>query len=130
VAAVVGDFVVRRADGVHAYQLAVVVDDGDLGVTQVVRGDDLLSSTGRQALLQRLLGLPTPVYGHVPLMYAGTGERLAKRHGAATVRARRGGGASAAELIGELAASVGLTPAGRAATPAGLVPGFDLRRVG
>src|SRR5262249_34973776 len=57
-----GDFVVRRADGLHAYQLAVVVDDGELGVTHVLRGDDLLSSTPRQILLQRLLHLPTPTY--------------------------------------------------------------------
>ena len=100
-----GDFVVRRADGLHAYQLAVVVDDGALGVTHVLRGDDLLSSTPRQLLLQRLLGLPAPVYAHVPLMRAPTGERLAKRHGVETLqslreagRRRRAGGRRAGRL--------------------------------
>jgi len=119
-----GDFVVRRADGLHAYQLAVVVDDGELGVTHVLRGDDLLSSTPRQILLQRLLGLPTPVYAHVPLMRAAGGERLAKRHAAATVQAIREAGRPAAGLVGELAASVGLAEPGEALAPADLVDRF------
>jgi len=119
-----GDFVVRRADGLHAYQLAVVVDDGELGVTHVLRGDDLLSSTPRQILLQRLLGLPTPVYAHVPLMRAAGGERLAKRHAAATVQAIRDAGRPAAGLVGELAASVGLAEPGEALAPADLVDRF------
>ena len=89
-----GDFVVRRADGLHAYQLAVVVDDGAIGVTHVLRGDDLLSSTPRQMLLQRLLGLPSPVYAHVPLMRAPTGERLAKRHGSETLQSLRAAGST------------------------------------
>ena len=69
---VVDDFVVRRADGVPAYQLAVVLDDADQGIGQVVRGDDLADSTPRQILLQRLLGLPTPSYAHVPLVLGPT----------------------------------------------------------
>jgi len=79
---VVDDFVVRRSDGVAAYNLAVVIDDAAQGVTQVVRGDDLLESTPRQMLMHSLLGLPTPMYAHVPLVVGSDGERLAKRHGA------------------------------------------------
>ncbi len=78
-AAVVDDFVVRRADGVPAYQLAVVVDDAAQGVGEVVRGEDLVDSTPRQILLARLLGLPVPHYAHVPLVFGADGMRLAKR---------------------------------------------------
>lgn len=74
-----GDFILRRSDGVYAYQLAVVVDDGAMGVTQVVRGSDLLSSTPRQLWLQERLGLPHPEYGHLPLLLSQDGRRLAKR---------------------------------------------------
>lgn len=79
---IVDDFVVRRGDGVPAYNLAVVVDDADSGVDQVVRGDDLLSSSPRQAYLARLLGYPEPQYAHVPLVLNADGARLAKRDGA------------------------------------------------
>ncbi len=85
---VVDDFVVRRADGIPAYQLAVVVDDADQEIGEVVRGADLLDSTPRQVLLARLLGLPVPRYVHVPLVLGPDGARLAKRHGAATLADR------------------------------------------
>ena len=74
-----GDFVVRRADGVYVYQLAVTVDDGEAGVTEVVRGMDLLSSAPRQMYLQELFGFPHPQYGHVPMLMAPDGRRLSKR---------------------------------------------------
>ncbi len=83
VEAEVGDFVLRRADGLWAYQLAVVVDDADQGVTDVVRGEDLADNTARQILLQRALGLPTPRYLHTPLVLGANGEKLSKQNGAA-----------------------------------------------
>jgi len=81
----VGDFVLRRADGLWAYQLAVVVDDADQGVTDVVRGQDLADNTPRQIWLQRGLGLPTPRYLHTPLVLDARGEKLSKQHGAAAL---------------------------------------------
>jgi glutamyl-Q tRNA(Asp) synthetase len=78
VAQAVGDFVLRRADGIHAYQLAVVVDDAWQGIDQVVRGADLLLSTPRQILLQRALGLASPVYAHIPLALDAAGRKLSK----------------------------------------------------
>ncbi len=76
-----GDFVIARGNGLPAYQLAVVVDDQDMGVTEVVRGDDLIASTFRQLAILRFLGWPAPSYFHVPLMVGPDGRRLAKRHG-------------------------------------------------
>jgi glutamyl-tRNA synthetase len=108
VARSVGDFVLRRGDGVHAYQLAVVVDDAAIGVTDVLRGDDLADSTPRQILLQRLLGLGTPRYAHVPLLHAADGQRLAKRHRSETIAALRTAGATRQSIVGSLAASIGL----------------------
>ena len=84
-ATAVGDFVLRRADGLWAYQLAVVVDDAAQGVTHVVRGEDLADNTPRQLLLQAALGLPAPVYLHVPLVRAADGAKLSKQHGAPPV---------------------------------------------
>jgi len=89
VGATVGDFVLRRADGVWAYQLAVVVDDAAEGITDVVRGEDLASNTARQILLQRALGLPTPRYLHVPLVLAASGDKLSKQTGAQPIDGRR-----------------------------------------
>jgi glutamyl-Q tRNA(Asp) synthetase len=78
----VGDFVLKRADGLWAYQLAVVVDDADQGFTHVVRGEDLHDNTARQILLQKALGLPTPIYMHTPLVLGDNGEKLSKQNGA------------------------------------------------
>ena len=82
VAREVGDFVLKRADGLWAYQLAVVVDDADQGITHVVRGEDLHDNTARQILLQKALGLPTPIYMHTPLLMGENGEKLSKQNGA------------------------------------------------
>jgi glutamyl-tRNA synthetase len=121
-----GDIVVRRGDGVIAYQLAVVVDDAAQGVTRVVRGADLEDSTGRQLELYRLLSLePVPRYAHVPLLLGADGERLAKRHGAVGLAELRAQGADPRALVGWLAHSAGLLDAARPCTPAELVASFD-----
>ena len=82
VATEVGDFVLKRADGLWAYQLAVVVDDAAQGITHVVRGEDLADNTARQILLQQALGLPTPAYRHTPLVLGDNDEKLSKQNGA------------------------------------------------
>lgn len=128
VAREVGDFLIRRIDGVASYQLAVVVDDALSGVTHVLRGDDLLSSTPRQMLLQRALGFSTPAYAHVPLLMQSDGRRLAKRDGASTVAGLRALGWSPERVVGQLAAWSGLGE-GAAVSARELVDGFSLARV-
>ncbi len=103
-----GDFVVRRKDGVFAYQLACAVDDHLMGITEVLRGDDLISSTPRQIAIYDALGWSAPSFAHVPLVLGPDGERLAKRHGAIGIGALRAGGRSAASIVGELACGAGL----------------------
>jgi len=105
---VVDDFVLRRNDGVTAYNLAVVVDDAEQGIDQVVRGDDLLPSTPRQAYLASLLNIPTPEYAHVPLVVNHDGARLAKRDGAVTLTDLAEAGVPVEEVRDRLLASVGL----------------------
>ena len=125
----VDDVVLARSDGVPAYNLAVVVDDAAQGVSQVVRGDDLLSSTPRQILLQRLLDLANPAYWHVPLVLGDDGQRLAKRDGAVTLVALHDEGWSAADVVGVLARSLGLAGPGERVTVADLLGRFDPERV-
>ena len=102
----VDDFVLCRGDGVPSYNLGVVVDDADLGVTEVVRGDDLLPSTPRQIHLFGLLGLAPPSYAHVPLVVSSSGERLAKRHGAVTIEDRLTLGESEFDVLNTLLSSL------------------------
>jgi glutamyl-tRNA synthetase len=114
----VDDFVVRRNDGDFAYNLAVTVDDAGQGITEVVRGADLLDTTGRQLWLYDALGLTAPVtWVHVPLMLGDDGARLAKRHGAVTLEERLASGQTAAQVLAELLGSVGLRSAGAPAIP-------------
>jgi glutamyl-tRNA synthetase len=126
VAATVGDFVVMRADGVAAYQLAVTLDDAAMEITDVVRGDDLLPSTARQLLVYRALGLAAPRFGHVPLLLGEDTQRLAKRHGARSLGELREGGADPRAVVGLLAASAGLVEPGARVWPSELVAGFRL----
>jgi glutamyl-tRNA synthetase len=116
-AGVVDDFVLRRADGIPAYNLAVVVDDARQGIGEVVRGADLVDSTPRQILLAELLGLAAPGYAHVPLVLGPDGARLAKRHGGVTLR-----DVEPAPALRWMARSLNLEPAD---TAAGLLAGFD-----
>lgn len=125
VTAEIDDFVLRRGDSAIAYNLAVVVDDADMGVDQVVRGDDLASSTPRQILLQHLLGLPTPLYAHVALVLGPSGARLAKRDGAVTLEDLAAGGVTAREVRDQLAVSLGLTDPGESLSLPELVDRFD-----
>ena len=121
-----GDIVLRRSDGVVAYQLAVAVDDADQGVTHVVRGADLLDSTARQLRLYQLLELaPLPGHAHVPLLLGPDGQRLAKRHGAVGLAELRARGADPAALVGWLAYSAGLLEHPDPCAPGDLVERFD-----
>jgi len=122
---VVDDVVLRRNDGVPAYNLAVVVDDAAQGVTDVVRGDDLVSSTPRQLRLAGLLGLPTPRHLHVPLVLGPDGSRLAKRHGAVTLAELTGSGHDPVDVRSWLARSLGLAEPGERPTLDELVERFE-----
>jgi glutamyl-tRNA synthetase len=124
-----GAFVVRRKDGVAAYQLAVVVDDHLMRISHVLRGADLLASTSRQVLLYRALGWEPPAWAHVPLMLGPDGARLAKRHGAVSLRELRERGVAPEAIVGWLAWSCGLVERPVDVDPRGLVGGFDLERL-
>ncbi len=124
-----GDFILRRADGLVAYQLAVVVDDGLSGVTEVVRGRDLLSSTPRQLYLYRLLGLTPPQYYHIPLLLREDGTRLAKRDGAIDIATLRTRFSSPEPLIGLLAFHAGLLTRPEPLSLEDLLPLFDWEKV-
>ncbi|CAB4324260.1 MAG: tRNA glutamyl-Q(34) synthetase GluQRS [Actinobacteria bacterium] len=121
----IDDFVIRRSDGVPAYNLAVVVDDYAQGVGQVVRGDDLLDTTPRQLFLSELLGLLPPTYAHVPLVLDASGERLAKRHGAVTLADQQTLGRTPADVLSLFAVSLGLADSGEPVRVADLVERFD-----
>ncbi|MFR8955783.1 MAG: tRNA glutamyl-Q(34) synthetase GluQRS [Flavonifractor plautii] len=123
-----GDFILRRSDGVYAYQLAVVCDDGDMGITQVVRGRDLLDSTPRQLYLYGLLGLTPPEFCHVPLLLAPDGRRLSKREHDLDMGALRER-FTPAELTGRLAFWAGQTDRPEPVTPAELAASFDWANV-
>jgi len=113
-----GDFALCRSDGVIAYQLAVVVDDGCMGINQVVRGRDILLSTPRQLVLCELLGLPYPEYVHLPLICDQYGERLAKRHHSLSLHALRQAGIKPEAIIGYLAWKSGLLAEAQSVYPA------------
>ena len=117
------DFILQRNDGAPAYQLAVVVDDAEQGIGEVVRGADLVDSTPRQILLSRLLGLPVPRYAHVPLVLGPDGTRLAKRHGAVTLQDRAGQGPD--EVLAWMACSLGLAGPGEKPAVEDLLARFD-----
>jgi glutamyl-tRNA synthetase len=121
-----GDFVIQKRDGGPAYQLAVVVDDAAMGISEVLRGDDLLVSTPRQLLLYEALGWSPPRFVHVPLVVGEDGRRLAKRHGDTSLRRFREAGVSAEAVVGFLAWSGGLRGESAPCAPRDLMAGFDL----
>lgn len=123
-----GDFLIRRSDGAFAYQLAVVVDDAEQGVTSVVRGMDLLCSTPQQLYLQDLLGLPYPVYAHVPLLVAEKDRRLSKRDHDASLEALLARFGTPEGVIGHIAWLTGISDEDEPATPQQLLDGFDVSR--
>jgi glutamyl-tRNA synthetase len=128
VQAATGDFILRRTDGIFAYQLAVVVDDAEQGMTQVLRGDDLLASTARQIVLYRLLHFREPRWAHAPLVLSAAGERLSKRDGPASLSMLRLAGADPRGIVSRLARASGITT-GPAASTQELVSGFAPRLV-
>lgn len=121
-----GDFVVWKSAGTPAYQLAVVVDDALMGVTEVIRGDDLVPSTPRQLLLYRALSYAPPKFAHVPLVVGPDGRRLAKRHGDTRLASLRAAGVKPEALIGMLAMSCGWAKQGESITAQDLLPRFWL----
>jgi glutamyl-tRNA synthetase len=122
----VDDFVVRRNDGTHGYNLAVALDDCEQRIGEVVRGRDLLDSTPRQIWIGRRLGVgAVESWAHVPLVLGADGERLAKRHGDVTLAQRRALGQSPEQVLGELAASLAIWPEGEPATASELLDCFD-----
>ena len=123
------DFILRRSDGVYAYQLAVVVDDALMGITEVTRGSDLLGSTPRQIWLQSLLGCPTPAYCHVPLLCAPDGRRLSKRESDLTLQALRDKGVSPEEIVGRLAWAAGLIDRPEPIAARELIPLFEVHKL-
>ncbi len=125
----VGDFVIRRSDGVFAYQLAVVIDDAAMAIAEVVRGDDLLGSTARQILLYKALRTTPPHFIHVPLVLGPDGARLSKRHGDIGIRTLRDRGVPANAVIGRLAASLGLCRPDESVSPSLLVARWDPARL-
>ena len=126
----VGDFVLRRADGAWTYQIAVVVDDAAMAITDVVRGADLLASTPRQIALFQALGAPVPTYAHVPLILGPGGAKLSKRDGAPDLGALRAAGVSPGRVLAVLARSVGLLgPEVREVGARELVADFSLARI-
>jgi len=126
-----GDFVIAKADGTAAYQLAVVVDDADSGITQVVRGNDLLDSTPRQILLYRSLGIAgrVPEYSHAPLVTGVDGRRLAKRHGDSRLSHYRSAGVSAGRVLGLMSRWLGISPAGDVMTIDEMLNRFRLEQL-
>jgi glutamyl-tRNA synthetase len=131
VARELGDFVIAKADGTPAYQLAVVVDDAEMGVDRVVRGDDLLDSTPRQILIYRALGMAEkiPQYWHLPLVVGEDGRRLAKRHGDTRLATYRERGVKSERVIALLARWSGVADVGEGETAADLVKSFRLEHV-
>lgn len=123
----VGDFIVKRADGEWAYQLAVVVDDIAMQISEVVRGDDLLESTAAQLLLYEALGAKPPTFLHVPLLLDETGERMAKRKGSLTITAFKEQGVKPQRVIGLLAYTLGLTQERLELSPQELLPSYAAR---
>jgi glutamyl-tRNA synthetase len=126
---VADDFVLRRGDGVYAYQLAVVVDDIAMGITEVVRGDDLLSSTPRQLALYRALDAEPPRFLHVPLLLTNEGKRLSKRDVAPSIAQYRATGVHADQIVGLMAESLGLIERAQPVSAQALVAHFDLSRL-
>jgi glutamyl-tRNA synthetase len=129
VARVLGDFVVSKSDGGPAYQLAVVVDDHAMGISEVLRGDDLLLSAFRQLELYDALGYSPPIFAHVPLVVGEDGRRLAKRHGDTRLATLRQQGMPAERLVGLLAWSCGLLDRPQPCRPTDLIAGFSLARL-